>query len=46
MRTIKIKIVITKIIIKSKTVRIKLFKIIIQQTRLLRFRINNFIYLV
>jgi len=36
MRTIKIKIAITKIITKSKATRIKLFKIIVQQTRLLR----------
>ena len=46
MRTIKIKIAITKIITKSKATRIKLFKIIVQQTKLLRSRINNFIYLI
>ena len=44
-QTIKIKIAITRIITKSKATWIRLFKIIVQETRLLRFRINNFIYL-
>jgi hypothetical protein len=37
MQTIKIKIATIKIITKLKAIRIKLFKIIVQQTRLLRF---------
>jgi hypothetical protein len=46
MQAIKIKIATIRIIIKSKTTRIRLFKIIVQQTWLLRFRTNYFIYLV
>jgi len=46
MRAIKIKIAITKIITSSKVIRFRLFRIIVQQTKLLRFRTNNFIYLV
>jgi len=45
MQAIKIKIAIIIIIIRSKATRIKVFKIIVQQTRLLRSWTNISIHL-